>query len=138
MTPKYGPFPATNNNARLVFYFIFLPYTRVYILNFSSSLNIWESIMPFQLANHVPRTNVMKGFISLLYAWSQPSGKCVWENPNERTDSNEWRDDTVLNCIPLKLAGGMIKAKRYNYIKNLVKIIITNFRFLLGFLVQRG
>lgn len=90
MTPKYGPFPATNNNARLVFYFIFffILYAYIYIiLNFSSSLNIWESIMPFQLANHVPQTNVMKGFISLLFAWSQPSGKFLWENPNERMDS---------------------------------------------------
>lgn len=28
MTPKYGPFPATNNNTRLVF---FLPFVRVFI-----------------------------------------------------------------------------------------------------------
>lgn len=96
--------------------------------------------MPFQLANHVPRTNVMKGFISLLYAWSQPSGKCVWENPKEGTNGFwEWRDDTVLNSIPLKLAGRTIKARWYNYIENLVKIIITNWMFLFNsLLVQRG
>lgn len=37
----HGPFPATNNNARLVFFFYPISMRiSIYVLNFSSSLNI--------------------------------------------------------------------------------------------------
>lgn len=132
---KYGPFPATNNNARLVFYFIFLSYTRIYIkLLFSSeylrehyAVSVGQSRIPDQCDEGVH-------FFTLCVIatkWKMGMRK------SERTNGFcKWRDDTVLNCIPLKLLGRTLNARRYNHIKNWVKIIIMNFRILLSFLVR--
>jgi len=125
MTPKYGPFPATNNNARLVFYFIFfILYAFIYIYNISIKLPFFSEYLREHYAVSVGQSRTPDQcdegvhfftFCVIATKWKIRMRKFEW------TDGFcEWRDSLelrVLNCIPLKLARRIIKIQRFNHIK---------------------